>query len=457
MDAKRVVVVGGGFAGLNVAQRLADEEGAYDVTLIDRHPYTTFQPLLYQVATGGLSAGDITPALRTMAVRHRRHSFTFRRAALTGIDRERRLALVDDGDPLPYDHLVLAQGVTSYTFGIPGADVWARDIYTRSAAVGVRNLIFSGLEEMAAEPDPGRRFTVLVVGGGPTGVEMAGTLAELKSQGLPAVYPELTPDMFRVVLVQHGDVLLPQFRPRLQRYALRELRERDTDVRLGVSVREVRADHVVLSGGETLEADVVIWATGVGGFPEVRQWGLPVDRRNRILVDEHLRVRGEQDVYAVGDCADNPDDSLPQLAQPAIQGGRHVAEVIRAVDRGEEPPAYHYRDLGSMATIGRFAAVLESGRLSLTGFSAWFLWVVVHVRALLGGRNRLQTLVDLSFRYLSWPRSATQVVGDVAPRLEQEKRLADARDKVLNDEAEGPSVLTGRPRRAEESAPDSPA
>ena len=141
----------------------------------------------------------------------------------------------------------------------------------------------------------------------------------------------------------------------------------------------------------------------------------------------------------------------------AIQGGRHGAEVIRAVDRGEEPPAYHYRDLGSMATIGRFAAVLESGRLSLTGFPAWFLWVVVHVRALLGGRNRLQTLVDLSFRYLSWPRSATQVVGDVAPRLEQEKRLADARDKVLNDEAEGPSVLTGRPRRAEESAPDSPA
>ncbi|WP_203568726.1 NAD(P)/FAD-dependent oxidoreductase [Aestuariimicrobium ganziense] len=413
---QHVVIVGGGFAGLSAATALA--KAGLRVTLVDRHPYSVFQPLLYQVATGGLNPGDITYGLRRFAANHRLGAITFRRGSVTGIDTEARAVRVSHGAPITYDHLVLAPGVGPNHFGIPGAAQHSRSIYTRGAALDVRDRIFSGLEALSAQHDPDRRFTVAVVGGGATGVEMAGTLAELKSEGLPAVYPEIATDNFRVVLVEMGDAVLAPFEPELRDYTLAQLRRRGVDVRLGTTIDRVEQDRLHFADGGSLEVDVVIWAAGVGAHPVVADWGLPQGRGGRILVDRRLRVQGLSDVYAVGDAALVVDDPLPQLAQPAIQMGRHAADQIVAAVKGRSGTDFGYVDKGTMATIGRNAAVVElalpGGRsASVTGVIAWLLWVVVHLRSLLGGRNRLTAMINMGVRYLTWPKSANGIIGDI--------------------------------------------
>ncbi len=409
----RIVVVGGGFGGLHAFRVLV--KAGHRVTLIDRNPYTTFQPLLYQVATGGLNPGDITYSLRRYVSTRPGGRGTFRRATVTGIDLDAKAVVVSRGDPVPYDQLILAQGVGANFFGIPGASENARTIYTRAAALQVRDLIFSGLEHLTASKDPDRRFTVAVVGGGATGVEMAGTLAEMKSEALPVVYPELQQDNFRVVLVEMADTVLAPFAERLQHYTIHQLKKRGVDVRLGTAVKEVRPDALEFADGGRLETDVVIWASGVGAHPVVAQWGVPQGRGGRILIGGDLRVQGFEDIYAVGDCALDPDNPQPQLAQPAIQMGEYAARHIIARSAGQDLPPFAYADKGTMATIGRNAAVAQiPPGLALTGFPAWSLWVGVHLVALLGGRNRLQTMINMLFRYVSWPKSAAGIIGDVA-------------------------------------------
>ncbi|WP_040160517.1 NAD(P)/FAD-dependent oxidoreductase [Mobilicoccus massiliensis] len=407
---QRVVIVGAGFGGQHAYHELA--KAGYDVTLVDRHPYTTFQPLLYQVATGGLNPGDIAFPLRRFVSRSKGRT-KFRRATVTGIDAENKRVLTNRGAPIEYDTLVLAQGAGPNFFNIPGAHENARTIYSRAEALQVRDLLFSGLEQMTTEPNHGQHFTVLVVGGGATGVEMAGTLAEMKSEAIPVVYPELSQDSLRVILAEMADTLLAPFEPRLQRYTLHELRKRGVDVRLGTAVKEVRPDSVDLSDGSTLGVDLVIWASGVGAHPEVSEWGVPQGKGGRIEVEPDLRVKGHRDMWAIGDCAVEPDSPLPQLAQPAMQMGTHVGKQIIAADRGEETTPFAYDDKGTMATIGRNAAVVQfpNGR-TVTGFAAWALWVGVHLATLLGGRNRLQAMVNTAFRYFAWPQSATNIVGD---------------------------------------------
>ncbi len=413
----RVVVVGGGFAGLHATTQLTKQ--GFKVTLVDRHPYTTFQPLLYQVATGGLNPGDITYALRRFAAKHDAHRASFRRASVTGIDREGKRVLVDTGEPIPYDYLVLAQGVGANFFGIDGAEQHARTIYTRGAALEVRDIIFSGLERLTAERDPDRRFTVAVVGGGPTGVEMAGTLAEMKSEALPVLYPELHVDNFRVVLVEMTDQLLGPFEPPLRDYTLDQLRRRGVDVRLSTAIERVESDKVHFADGGSLDVDVLIWAAGVGAHATVADWGLPQGKAGRILVDTDLRVQGAEDVFAVGDAALIEEAPLPQLAQPAIQMGEHAARNIAHLAKGEGTEPFEYHDQGVMATIGRNAAVVDLApigplpRLRFKGYPAWLTWVVVHLQSLLGGRNRIQAMINMGFRYLTWPRSATGILGDV--------------------------------------------
>ncbi|WP_311197469.1 NAD(P)/FAD-dependent oxidoreductase [Aestuariimicrobium sp. p3-SID1156] len=414
---QRVVVVGGGFAGLHATMDLT--KAGFQVTLVDRHPYTTFQPLLYQVATGGLNPGDITYALRRFAAARKNHLGTFRRASVTGIDRENKLVHTDQGEPIPYDYLVLSLGVGANFFGIEGADQYARTIYTRAAALEVRDIIFSGLEQLSSDRDPDRRFTVAVVGGGATGVEMAGTLAELKSEALPVLYPELRTDNFRVVLVEMAEALLMPFDPTLRHYALDELRKRGVDVRLGTTIKKVEADRVEFANGNSLDVDVVVWAAGVGAHAVVKDWGLPQGRGGRILVDPDLRVQGTEDIFACGDCALIEENALPQLAQPAIQQGGHAAKNIVRLSEGEQTEPFHYLDKGTMATIGRNAAVMQlssKGRipeLKVKGYPAWLAWVVVHLRSLLGGRNQVQAMINMGFRYLTWPRSATGILGDI--------------------------------------------
>ncbi|OYN93989.1 NAD(P)/FAD-dependent oxidoreductase [Enemella evansiae] len=411
VSAPHIVVVGAGFAGLNATNDLA-AAGAR-VTLVDRHPYTTFQPLLYQVATGGLNPGDVTFSLRALAAK-KKGRVRFRRANVTGIDTENKKVLVDQGSSIDYDYLVLAQGVGANFFGIPGASEYARSIYTRAEALEVRDLMFGLLEKLAVAP-ANQDLSVVVVGGGATGVEMAGTLAEMRSQGLPVAYPEVNPARVRVMLVEMGPVLLSPFKEDLQRYTLRQLQKRGVDVRLDTAIAEVRPGEVEFSDGTKEKADLVVWAAGIGGHDLVKKWGMPQGRGGRIVTEPTLQVKGFTDIFAVGDAAIIEQDPLPQLAQPAIQEGKLAAHNIRALDHGQPLKTMEYHDRGTMATIGRSSAVVQlPGGINVTGLPAWGMWVALHLAELLGGRNRIQAMINLGFRYLLYPKSANAIVGDLA-------------------------------------------
>lgn len=405
----RVVVVGGGFAGLSAVRELKGVDA--QVLLLDRNPYNTFQPLLYQVATGGLNPGDVTYALRAFTGRFT--NARFRRACVMSIDPESKTLHISDGTTETYDYLIVCPGVTANYFGVTGAEEHAWTIYTRKAALQVRDTILSNLELFAQRRPEAKEPVTVVVGGGPTGVEMAGALAELRNASLPVAYPEVDPKRVRVVLVEMTDTVLGPFAPRLQEYTKRELRKRGVELRLGVSVKEVREDGVLLSDGEEVPCAATIWATGVKVHDQVAQWGLPQGRGGRIIVEPDLRVQGHPDIFAVGDVAAPEDWGPPQLAQPAIQGGRHAAKQIRRLLAGAPTERFRYKDKGIMATIGRTDAVLELPQgVKMGGFLAWIGWVVLHIVTLVGNRNRIATMANLSVRYLSWPGSLNVIVGD---------------------------------------------
>ncbi|WP_114560392.1 NAD(P)/FAD-dependent oxidoreductase [Desertihabitans aurantiacus] len=431
-----VVVVGAGFAGVAAVRRLT--KLGCRVTLVDRHPYNTFQPLLYQVATGGLNPGDVTYSLRALAAKQHRRLARFRRAMVTGIDREKRQVIVDDGPPIDYDYVVLANGVTTNHFGIPGAAHYSHSLYTRKQAIEVRDTIFGAMERLAANPEEAERgFTVIVVGGGPTGVEMAGSLAEMRTYGVPVVYPELKPENVRVVLVEMMDELLGPFEADLRAYTRKELEERGVEVRTGTAIAEVRADSVDLKGGETMQADLVIWAAGIGGYSFVKEWGLETGRGGRILLEDTLLAKGEERIFVAGDCGMVESGPLPQLAPVAMQQGKHAADNVVALAKGEPMKAFNYVDKGTMATIGRNDAVVElRGGIKFKGFIAWAAWVALHIYMLLGGRNRAQAFISLMTRYLTFPRNSVAIVGDVADtpgRKEFIASLAKAREKSAGE------------------------
>ncbi len=411
-----VVVVGAGFAGMSAVSTLSKE--GFRVTLIDRHPYNTFQPLLYQVATGGLNAGDVTYSLRHFVSRF--EGVAFRRASVVSIDHDSREVVCDDGVRIGYDYLVIGNGITTNHFGIPGAAEFTMSMYTRAEALKVRDTIFGSMEIIAGKIDPDRGgFTVVVVGGGATGVEMAGQLAELKTEVLPKTYPELDQAQVHVVLVEMGEFLLAPFDDSLRQYALRELLKRGVDVRLKTAISEVHADHVDFKDGSSMPVDLVIWAAGVSGNPMIRDWGIPIGRAGRIEVNSDTRVVGFENVFAVGDSSISVENPLPQLAQPAIQSGKHAAKQIARLYRGLETEPFTYFNKGTMATIGRGDAVLETPvGLKLRGVLAWLAWIGLHIVYLLGGRNRVQTLVNLGSRYLG-PSRSNAIVGDVleTPKL----------------------------------------
>jgi NADH dehydrogenase len=403
-----VIVVGGGFAGMSAVRALRKAD--VEITLVDRHMYNTFQPLLYQVATAGLNPGDITYFLRS--VRARQKNVHFRKARVTGVDAGARTVTLETGEQLTYDYLVLSAGVTTNYFGVPGAAEHALAMYTRKQALIVRDKLFSDVEAAAAAGHPDDlRF--VVVGGGATGVEMAGALAEMRNNALQTTHPELDTARVHIMLVEMGEHVLAPFAPKLRTYAAEQLRKRDVDLRLSTSVKEVRPDAVVVNDGQVVPASMVIWATGVTVHGSVNSWGLPQGRGGRIVVGQDLRVEGHDNVFAVGDLALTPD-ALPQLAQPAIQGGAHAGEQIQALLAGEPTKPFKYRDKGTMATIGKYAAVAEIAHFpKLKGFLAWAIWLFVHIISLLGNRNRLATTINLGGRYLAWPRTFNAIVGEV--------------------------------------------
>ena len=359
---------------------------------------------------------------------------------MTDVDTENRIVNVDNGDPISYDYLILSQGVGANFFGTPGAAEHSYTIYTRVSSLRARDAIFTYLEDLDTQRD--KTFDVIIVGGGPTGVEMAGTLAEMKSIGIPAIFPDVSTDRVHVTLVEMADHLLMPFDPALRHYTRRQLQKRGVDVRTKTAIAEVREDSVLLKDGQTLPADMVIWAAGVGAHKSVSDWGFEQGRGGRIATDGTLCVNGHDRIFAVGDGAINTEDPKPQLAQPAIQGGECVARQIVHLELGEPLEKFEYQDKGTMATIGRNSAVVQlSEKLKFTGISAWLTWVMVHIYTLLGGRNRLQAMINLGARYIAFHREAGAIVGDV---LTEEGKEDKNKNALRDDDERGAKPIDGK-------------
>ena len=410
-EPPRVIVIGAGFAGLSAVEKLA-RAGAR-VMLIDHHVYSTFQPLLYQVATAGLNPGDVAYPVRAFT---RKHGARFRLGELTGIDTRTRCITLLDGGRLEYDYLVLVTGVTASYYGIKGAAEYSLGLYTRRDAVTLRDHIMARLERLNIGPAKDLNFTV--VGGGATGVELAGTIAELREHALEAAFPGVDETRVHIRLVEQFPALLGPFHESLQKYAYQQLRNRGVDVRLNTRIREITPTAVLLENGEDLPSDVTAWAAGVAAPATVAGWGLPQGKNGRIRVGPDLRVVGQDRIFAGGDIAVSDENPLPQLAQPAIQAGRHIGAQILKLEAGQPTERFVYHDKGIMAAIGRRSAVVQLPRgMRVRGTIAWLAWLALHLITLLGGRNRLSALLNLSWRYLAWGHGGGIIVGDDPPAV----------------------------------------
>lgn len=428
-----VVIIGGGFGGLSAAKSL--KRANVDVTLIDRHIYNTFQPLLYQVATASLNPGDITYFLR--AIRSKQKNIRYLAGVVNSMDHKKKQIYLDGNMTVEYDYLIIANGVTANFFGVPGAEEFTIPLYKRSQALQVRDELFARFEDFSVNGQE-RDLRILMVGGGATGVEIAGALAEMRNLDMPTTYPELDRSKIHVTLVEMGPYLLAPFAEPLRNYTAEQLTKRDVDIRLNTAVKEVRENGVVIehAGQEQfLEAEVIIWTSGVTVHESVSNWEVPQGKGGRILVDEHVRVQGLDGVYAVGDVSLNPDAPLAQLGQPAIQGGRHAAKMIKSEVSGKKlPKPFKYFDKGTMATIGRHAAIAEVNHLpSLRGFIAWLMWGAVHVAFLVTNQNRFSTMVNLSTKYM-FRRSHNAIVGETPYAASQEHKIISGRNLRLSSD-----------------------
>jgi NADH:ubiquinone reductase (H+-translocating) len=379
------------------------------VTLVDRNSYSTFQPLLYQVATAGLTSADV--AYPTWTAAHKTRT-EFRRAEVTGIDTSARQVQLAGGSALGYDYLVLATGVTAAFFGVDGAAEHSFGLYTRRDAIVLRNQLMSELEQRSV-PGKDRDLSITIVGGGATGVELAGTLADLRNIALSASFPDIDRNRFHVTLIELGPALLAPYDSRLRDYTRRVLLDRGVDVRLDTKIDRVERDSVHLSDGSKLASDITVWAAGVSGSGWIGGLGLPTGHGGRILTGPDLRVSGHDRIFAAGDIGLIDGQLLPQLAPSAIQQGRHVAEQIRRLEAGRPLQPFKYKDKGTMATIGHRSAVVQlPGNIRVKGTLAWLAWLGLHLFLLLGNRNRISALVNLSWRYLTWHRGGGVIIGD---------------------------------------------
>ncbi len=405
----RVVIVGAGFAGLWAARELG--RGPAEVVLVDRQNHHTFLPLLYQVATAELEPEEIAYPIRSIVRRLPRARFVM--AEVQAVDLEAR-RVTGDGLTLPYDYLVLAAGSAPHFFDIPGAAEHAFPLKSLEDAVRLRNHVLWCFERAAREPQEARhrRLTFVIIGGGPTGVEFAGALAELLRGPVAADYPMVRAGDVRVVLLEATDRLLPGLPDRLGAYALARLRGMGIDVRLGAPVSEVTAEAVRVRGGEPLAAETVVWTAGVRGAPAAGRWGLPVGRGGRVPVLPTLQVPGHPDVYVAGDLAylEEGGRPLPMIAPVAIQQARCAARNIRRQLAGKAAVPFRYQDPGMLATIGRGAAVAHVWGKQMTGFPAWVLWLGVHLVNLIGFRNRLLVLVNWAWDYLFYERAVRLIL-----------------------------------------------
>ncbi len=407
----RVVIVGGGFAGLWATRALAS--APVRITLVDRGNHHLFQPLLYQVATAGLSAPDIAAPLRHIL--RRQKNVEVRMATVVRIDPAGKRIELDDGSTLGFDYLLLASGATHAYFG---NDHWAGHapgLKTLDDALDLRRKLLLAFERAEATDDPAERAAWLsfaVVGGGPTGVELAGTLAEIARHTLTGEFRNIDPAQARVRLIEAGPRVLASFPEDLSEKARRQLERLGVEVSTGVPVTDITADGYRL-GDVFVPAKTVVWAAGVAASPLGRSLGVPLDRAGRVPVEPDLRVPGHPDIFVAGDLAAIAQDGkpVPGVAPAAKQMGRHVAQSIRARLEGRATAPFAYRDYGNLATIGRMAAVVDFGRLKFSGLPAWWFWLVAHVFFLIGFRNRLVVLLNWFWAYWSYQRAARIILG----------------------------------------------
>lgn len=420
-----MVVVGGGFGGLLAVQHL--KRTPVDVTLIDRRNYHLFQPLLYQVATGGLSPANISAPLRSI-FKYQKNVRTLM-AEVTGFDLAKKAVLLKEGDAVPFDYLILASGATHHYFGKDAEwEPLASGLKTIEDATSIRRCILSAFEKAEREPDPTKRakyMTFIVVGGGPTGVEMAGSICELAHATLRRDFRSIDPAQSKIILVENSSIILQSFHESLSKKGQAQLESLGCEVWTECRVTELHPDHAVIQKGGVpvrVDTECVIWAAGVKGSPLgkklVEAAGIPatVDKGGRVAVNPDCSLPGKPDVFVIGDVMslNVPNGKpLPGVSPVAMQQGQYVANLIDRRVKGQSPPApFKYWDKGSMATIGHSRAIFESGRIRLSGFIAWVGWLLIHILYLIRFENRLLVMLQWGGNFITKNRAARLITGD---------------------------------------------
>ena len=465
----RVVIVGAGFGGLNAAQALA--KAPVQITVIDRKNFHTFQPLLYQVATAGLSPGEIAAPIRSILRSHKNVEVLM--AEVSAFDLERRTVMTSEAN-IPYDYLIVAAGAGHSYFGHDEWEPYAPGLKTIEDALEIRRrvlLAFELEERQAAAGETTARLNFVVVGGGPTGVELAGTLAEIARHALAHEFRSIDPASTHILLLEGGPRVLPAYAEDLSRSAQEQLNRLGVEVRTSTTVTQIEPGAVV-AGNTRLPATIVLWAAGVAASPLGKKLGAPVDRAGRVLVQPDLSLPGHPEVFVIGDLAALKDEHgklLPGVAPVAMQQGRYVAKLIReeiskGIRKGAPPlsrslrqggdvdvpadlpagvpdashpprPPFHYWDKGSLATIGRAAAVAEFGKIHISGFVAWLAWLFIHILFLIGFRNRLLVFIQWAWSYVTYERGARLITGSTyLPGWRADPQTSPAESKPAPEE-----------------------
>lgn len=410
----RVVIIGAGFAGVNLAKTLA--RAPVETLLIDKRNYHTFQPLLYQVATAGLEPESIAHSVRGMF--HAIHNCEFLLGEVTQVDKGNKWIHLADGSRVSYDYLVIAVGAVTTFFGIEGAAENAFTLKSVHDAINIRSHVLKMFEMVNADPDLIEQgfLNFVIVGGGPTGVEVAGSMIELFNKVLRKDFKRLDFSQVNLYMVESSDYLLDAFKQPLQEFALHKLKKWGIEIKLGRKVTKVEGHKVLLSDQTYINTHTLIWTAGIRANPLADVIGLPQGRAGRLITDPDLSVPGYPDIFVAGDVAGSADENgnyHPQLAPNAIQGAKHIARQILLKMRGQQTTPYRYIDKGIMATIGRNAAVTQlNNRVYMRGFLAWVVWLFLHLMYLVGFRNRLQVFLDWFWNYITYDRSARMIFNE---------------------------------------------
>ncbi len=414
-DQPHVVILGAGFGGIGAVKTLRDAN--VRITMVDKHDYHTFQPLLYQVATDELSPTDVGFPIRNLL--HHHENVTFHLSSVESINLAQKQVVLSGLDPLQYDYLLLALGAVVNFYGTPGAELFALPLYTMDDAIRLKEQILKTFEAADKNPaliDDGA-LNFCIVGGGPTGVELAGALAELLSAELKEDYPNLPVDKAKILLYEHSPSLLGPFAPKLQAYARKALEDRGVDVHTGTGVSKVGPTSIELSTGETVKTHTLVWAAGLQANPIVKSLGLELAHGDRIPVGPDLQVKDYPGVFAIGDIASMTDGKtgkpLPGLGATALQAGRYAGAAIKLLIDGKQPRPFEYFNKGTMAQVGRGAAVAQlPGGRTLTGHVAWLAWLGVHLCLLNGAEEKSSVFVEWGWNILTHNRGKRIILND---------------------------------------------